>query len=158
MKTYPAYDLGRASVISPGNIWATGWDGIEGLLAHWDGHSWKADPSLLAALPKPSSTVQVQVRMVNAIRSSDLWVEAVVTRAGKRGAVHSAPQVVHWNGRTWSAVTRSQFGYYLPVAVRDGRGGWWSTGYSAGNLPRPWGQSGSSRRCRVRPASCRSVA
>jgi hypothetical protein len=67
--------------------------------------------------------------MVNAIRSSNLWVEALVSREGKGGAVRSAPQVVHWNGRTWSAVTRSQFGYFLPVAVRDGRGGWWSTGY-----------------------------
>jgi hypothetical protein len=136
MNTYPANFLGQASVISPGNIWATGWDGIEGLLAHWNGSTWTTDPSLLTALPTPSSTVEVQVRMVNAIRSSDLWVEALVGRKGKHGW-RFGPQVMHWNGHAWSAVSKSQFGYYLPVAVRDGRGGWWSTGYPAESARTP---------------------
>jgi|HubBroStandDraft_6_1064221.scaffolds.fasta_scaffold91956_2 hypothetical protein len=129
MTAYPASDLGQASVVSPANIWATGWDGIEGILAHWNGSSWKTDPSVLKALPKPSATVQVRVNAVTAISSGNLWVEAIVGRQGPHGTWHYAPQVVHWNGARWSQVAASGFGYFLPVAVPDTHGGWWSTGY-----------------------------
>jgi hypothetical protein len=37
--------------------------------------------------------------------------------------------VVHWNGRTWSRVKPGSPGYYLPTAVSDGHGGWWSVPY-----------------------------
>jgi hypothetical protein len=125
----PAGFLGQASVVSPSNIWATGWDGREGILAHWSGVKWKADPSVLKALPKPSTTVEVQVSMVTAISSADLWVEAIIGRPDKHGMWHYGPQVEHWNGATWARVAAPAFGYYLPVATRDGHGGWWSTGY-----------------------------
>jgi hypothetical protein len=129
MTSYPASDLGQASVIGAANIWATGWDGIEGILAHWNGSSWKTDPSVLKALPKPSATVQVQVNAVTAITSRNLWVEAIIGRRDKHGTWHYAPQVVHWSGGRWSPVATSGFGYYLPAAVPDTHGGWWSTGY-----------------------------
>jgi hypothetical protein len=129
MTSYPASVLGQASVISADNIWATGWDGIEGVLAHWNGSSWKTDPGLLKALPTPSSTVQVQVRAVTAISSRSLWVEAIVGRQDQQGHWHSGVQVEHWNGVRWSRVAASRFGYYLPAAVPDSHGGWWTMGY-----------------------------
>lgn len=129
--SYPAASLGQASVVSPSNIWATGWDGVEGLLAHWNGSSWAADPSLLKALPKPSSSVNVQVQAVTAVSSANLWVEANVGRMDTHGTWHYAPQVEHWNGVNWSQVMASAFGYYLPVAVPDTHGGWWTAGYQA---------------------------
>lgn len=125
MTSYPARYLGQASVISARNIWATGWDGLEGVLAHWNGSAWKTDRSLLKALPKQTSTVHVQVRAVTAISSASLWVEAIVSAQGKE-----QPVVRHWNGTRWSRVGPSAFGYYLPDAVPDGHGGWWSTGYA----------------------------
>lgn len=125
----PADNLGQASVVSPSNIWATGWDGIEGVLAHWSGSSWATDPSLLKALPTPSSTVEVDVSAVTAITSSNLWVEAIIGRPDLHGNWHYVPQVEHWNGASWSQVAATGFGYYLPVAVPDTQGGWWSTGY-----------------------------
>ena len=129
MNAYPGSYLGQASVVSPSNIWATGWDGKEGLLAHWNGSTWKTDPSLLKALPAPSSKVEVQVSAVTAISSANLWVEAVIGRLSKHGVWHYGPQVEHWNGAKWAHVAASAFGYYLPVATPDGHGGWWSFGY-----------------------------
>lgn len=126
----PAEFLGQGSVVSPSNIWATGWDGIEGVLAHWNGSSWSTDPSLLRALPTPSSAVEVRVAAVTAISSANLWVEAIIGRQ-VNGVWHYGPQVEHWNGAKWSKVASSSFGYYLPVAVPDGHGGWWSVGYSS---------------------------
>jgi hypothetical protein len=138
MTSYPGLYLGQASVVSPSNIWATGWDGLEGILAHWNGSAWTTDPSLLKALPTPSSTVEVQVSAVTAISSADLWVEAIIGRRDQHGVWHYGPQVEHWNGARWSQVAASAFGYYLPVAVPDGHGGWWSAGY------RPSGSSAPS--------------
>jgi hypothetical protein len=131
----PAISLGQASAVSPSNIWATGWDGIEGLLAHWNGSAWKADPALLKALPAPSSTVQVQVRAVKAISSANLWVAANIQRQDSHGVWHQGEQVEHWNGVRWSRVAASAFGYYLPIAVPDGHGGWWSAGSYSLNWP-----------------------
>jgi hypothetical protein len=136
LTSYPAEFLGQASVVSRNNIWATGWDGIEGVLAHWDGTTWKADPSVLKALPRPSGTVEVQVGSVTAISSSDLWVEALVGREGAGGVWHYGPVAEHWNGASWKRAAASSFGYYLPVAVPDGQGGWWSAGYPATGSPR----------------------
>jgi hypothetical protein len=45
------------------------------------------------------------------------------------GNWHYVPQAEHWNGASWSQVATTGFGYYLPVAVPDTHGGWWSTGY-----------------------------
>jgi hypothetical protein len=116
MTSSPAKFLGQASVISPSNVWATGWNGIEGILAHWNGSSWRTDTSsLLRALPKQSSTVEVQVAAVTAISSRDLWVEALIN--GK-------PRVEHWNGAKWSKVAASGFGYYLPIAFTGTQNSW----------------------------------
>jgi hypothetical protein len=131
MTSSPAEYLGQASVVSGNNIWATGWDGKEGVLAHWNGSAWKADRSVLKALPKPSATVNVRVASVTALSSSSLWVEAVVGRENSQGEWHYGPVVVHYNGSRWTRVAASAYGYYLPAAVPDGHGGWWSAGYPA---------------------------
>jgi hypothetical protein len=129
MTSSPASFLGQASVISSSNIWATGWNGIEGVLAHWNGSSWKTDNSLIRALPKPSSTVEVQVAAVTAINSHELWVEAQIGREGKGGTWHYGPQVERWDGAKWSKAAASAFGYYLPATFAGTRGNWWSAGY-----------------------------
>jgi hypothetical protein len=129
MTSSPASYLGKASVVSRNNIWATGWNGLEGVLAHWNGSAWKADPSVLRALPKPSAKVEVAIDSVKALSSSSLWVVARVGRSNSKGQWHFGPEVVHWNGSSWSRVAASAYGYYLPVAVPDGHGGWWSAGY-----------------------------
>lgn len=117
-------------MVSPYNIWATGWNGIEGVLAHWNGSSWKTDSSILRALPKPSSTVEVVLGAVTAISSRDLWVAASVGRL-KDGTWRYGPQVEHWNGARWSKATASRFGYYLPAVFPGTHGDWWSAGYPA---------------------------
>src|SRR4029077_10609540 len=54
------------------------------------------------------------------------WVLAKVYRQSGTSFV-----VVHWNGRTWRRVAPGSAGYYLPTAVSDGHGGWWSVPYRA---------------------------
>ena len=85
---------------------------------------------MLKALPKPSANVEVQIQSVNALSSASLWVEASVARYSA-GTWHDSREVVHWNGASWRRVAASAYGYYLPAAVPDGHGGWWSAGYQS---------------------------
>jgi len=124
--------LFNASAVSATDIWAAGADISHGprnqpVVARWDGSSWHEITSIGAALPRPSSTTFVGLDSINAMSARNVWVLASVFR---RPALSFL--VVHWNGHTWSRVRPGSPGYYLPTAVRDGHGGWWSPPYLPG--------------------------
>jgi hypothetical protein len=122
--------LFNASVVSPSDIWATAGNvlsfqpGIE----RWNGRSWRLSTSIDSVLPKDTKTRHVGLDDVNAISSSDVWVLATVVRGSGLHAKFSF-LVVHWDGRKWSRVKPGSAGYYLPTAVPDGHGSWWSPPY-----------------------------
>jgi len=123
--------LFNASVISARDIWAVGADTTHSprnqpVLARWNGRSWREIRSIGAALPAPTSTTAVGLDYIKAISTHNVWVLATVARSSTRSFV-----VVHWNGRAWHRVRPASAGYYLPTAVRDGHGGWWSVPYLA---------------------------
>jgi hypothetical protein len=121
--------LFNASTVSATDIWAAAADvsnssRIQPVIARWNGHSWREMGSIGSALPKVTSTTKVGLDNVKALSASNVWVLAGVSRQSTRSFL-----VVHWNGHTWSRVRRGSPGYYLPTAVRDGNGGWWSPPY-----------------------------
>lgn len=125
--------LFNASVVSPGDIWATAGNvlGRTPVMEHWNGRSWQPSTSITSALPKPTSTTQVGLDNVNALSANDVWVVAEVFRRSGESFV-----VVHWNGHKWGRVKPGSAGYYLPTAVSDGHGGWWSLPYLANSPER----------------------
>ena len=127
--------LFSASVVTARDIWATGVNGpgltSAPVMEHWNGRSWSPDPSIASVLPKPTKTKRVALDAVNALSTNNVWVLAGVFRTSDLSLSFI---VVHWNGRKWGRVKPGSPGYYLPTAVSDGHGGWWSQPY-AGN---PW--------------------
>ena len=118
--------LFRASVVSATDIWAAG--AVVGgalpmpMVATWNGSAWVEDRSISAVLPRPTSKAGVGVETINALSARNVWVQAVVE--GQSRIIRII--VVHWNGRSWSRVKPTSFGFHLPNAVPDGQGGWWA--------------------------------
>jgi hypothetical protein len=126
----------RASVISADDIWAAAADvstpNPRPVLARWNGTSWTEDSSIGSALPTPTNTIRVSIDAIKALSDRNVWVEAQVSNGFRiTGAV-----IVHWNGSKWSRVKPANPGYYLPNAVSDGHGGWWSVPYPASGVTR----------------------
>ena len=125
-----------ASVVSPRDLWAAGVEFSAGgafqpALGRWNGTRWTQDRSILTALPKNTRHSEVVTNAVNAISDRDVWVQAfIIGEAGVTGVA-----VVHWDGTRWSRVKPGSMGYYLPTAVPDGHGGWWSAPYNTRNSP-----------------------
>lgn len=121
--------ISDASVVSATDIWGAAahlsTSGPLPVLARWNGKKWTEDRSIDSALPKPTSKVFVGIGAVHALSAHDVWVEAV---AYDQNRILSTV-VVHWNGKAWHRVRRGSFGYYLPTAVTDGHGGWWTAPY-----------------------------
>lgn len=119
----------NASVVSAKDIWAAAAAGdgscpCAPVVARWNGRSWREMKSIGAVLPKPTNTTGVGLDNIRAFSDRDVWVLASVVRNSALSFV-----VAHWNGRTWSRVKPGRPGYYLPTAVPDGHGGWWSVPY-----------------------------
>jgi hypothetical protein len=128
--------LFNASAVSATDIWAAGADisqitTIQPVVARWNGRSWHEIRSIGTVLPKPTSTTHVGIAKINALSGRNVWVLAAVFRNSAISFV-----VVHWNGHAWSRVKPGSSGYYLPTAVRDGHGGWWSVPFLPGSLVR----------------------
>jgi hypothetical protein len=121
--------LFNASAVSAGDIWAVGADVThltpQPVMGRWDGHAWHEVRSIAAALPQQTQSTRVGLEAVNALSRHDVWVLASMAR----GCCITRFLVVHWNGHKWSRVRPGSPGYYLPTAVSDGHGGWWSTPY-----------------------------
>jgi hypothetical protein len=123
--------LFNASAVTASDIWATGANGLgltpAPVLEHWNGRSWSPDTSITSVLPKPTKNKRVALDAVNALSANDVWVLVQVIRESD---LSSSFIVVHWNGRKWGRVKPGSPGYYLPTAVSDGHGGWWSQPYA----------------------------
>jgi hypothetical protein len=97
--------------------------GLNTVVAHWNGHSWRPIGGLAATLPAQSSTVLWEVTAINAVAPGNVWVAGSISNG-----TTVSPFVRHLVSGRWHKVARANPGYYLPTAVRDGHGGWWSTG------------------------------
>jgi hypothetical protein len=152
------YALATASAIGPDDIWAEGEDSFAfPVVARWNGRSWIRNTALTRALPKPSSSLEVGFDGITAISDRNVWLRVVVSKFSGANRSDSL-LVLHWSGRSWQKVSSSNPGYFLPGAVRDGRGGWWSVipADSFGHLPSGvWHQvSGHWVKVPVKIAAC----
>ncbi len=119
-----------ASTVSARDIWAMAADrvGNDDVIAYWNGRSWRSDAAFAAALPAQSSTLTWDVSAINAVSAGNVWVAGQIDRETSPGTFAASPYVLHLSGGKWHTVARSNRGYYLPGAVSDGHGGWWSQG------------------------------
>ena len=118
-----------ASVVSASDIWAGGGEyapvpKVAPIVARWNGSSWRVIRSVGSVLPSPTNRKMVFIDAVRAL-SANVWARAVSVNFVTPAKVF----VVHWNGHRWSRVKPGSPGYYLPGAVSDGHGGWWSAPY-----------------------------
>jgi hypothetical protein len=131
------YGLANASAIGADDIWAEGDTSFAfPVVARWNGSSWVRNTALTKALPKPSLSLELSVDGITAISDSNVWLRVMVTKFS--GGIRSdSLLVLHWNGSSWLTASSSDPGYFLPGAVHDGRGGWWSVipADSFGHLP-----------------------
>ena len=127
--------LVTASTVSADDVWAIAASplGVDNVVAHWNGHTWKRNKALDAVLPPPSATVTPTVTAINAVGAGNVWISVEITKV-KHGVDTNTTLVLHLRGGTWHKVARTNPGYYLPAAVPDGHGGWWAPG-PTGPLP-----------------------
>jgi hypothetical protein len=133
------FDLVTASEVRPSDVWAIAADstGLNDAIAHWNGHSWTRNAAVEKALPRPSSTVLVQIMAINAASRGNVWIAAMInTQSGQNTKVTDL--VLHLSGGTWHRVARTSPGYFLPGAVSDGHGGWWAQDPFASSLKAPF--------------------
>ena len=89
--------LTAVAAVSRTNVWAVGYsDSSDGtttktLIEHWNGSSWKIQPS-----PNPS-VAQNYLCGVDATSSSNAWTAGTYVQAGFQG-----PLMERWNGKSWS--------------------------------------------------------
>ena len=120
------YALDGASAVSTSDVWAEGDDFFfNPVVAHWNGRAWVRNTQLTRALPKVPSSAEIFLGGINATGRNNVWFRVFVVR-NPAGKPTVTTVVVHWNGRAWRRVRPTDFGYYLPGAVRDGHGGWWA--------------------------------
>jgi hypothetical protein len=131
------YGLANASAISASDIWAEGDNSFAfPVVARWNGTSWIRNTALTKALPRQSPSLELQVDGITAISDSNVWLRVLLTKFTTHKRVDSLV-VLHWNGSSWLKAGPSNSGYFLPGAVSDGHGGWWSVipADSSGHLP-----------------------
>lgn len=123
------FALVTASSVSAQDIWAiaAGPLGLDNVVAHWNGHAWTRQ-SLDGLLPAPTASVLPGLLWINAVAAGDVWVSAVVETQSSHGPGKATALVLHLSGGKWHKVARTSAGYYLPGAVPDGHGGWWTAG------------------------------
>ncbi len=128
--TTGSFDLISASQVSASDIWAMAADmvGNNDVVAHWNGTAWTSDAAFSAALPVQTSTLSWDVSAITAVAAGNVWVAGTILREDSHGNWIPSKYVLHLSGGKWHHVTRSNPGYYLPGAVSDGHGGWWSQG------------------------------
>lgn len=106
--------LGVAAV-APNNVWAAGWaqvlderipdpdggstqvDHMEGLVQHWDGHAWKP-----VKLPKQYANWGLNA--ISASGPKDVWA------VGSGYGDDDRPLVLHFDGRSWTALPPPPYG------------------------------------------------
>jgi hypothetical protein len=119
--------IADASAISATDIWGEGenaftFPGVE----HWNGHQWIRNVKLTAVLPKDSSSMVVNFDGITALSDHDVLFRVTEENCECGNPKFRKVVVLRWNGHSWSTVKRSDPGFYLPGAVPDGHGGWWS--------------------------------
>jgi hypothetical protein len=96
-----------------------------GVVAHWNGHTWTRNTALEKVLPVASSTVFVQLMEINAVSRGNVSIAAeIYTQSGQTTKISKL--LLHLSGGTWHKVAPGSAGYYLATAVPDGHGGWWA--------------------------------
>ena len=125
-----SFALIAASKVSASDIWAMAADrvGNNDVIAHWNGRSWLSDAAFAAAMPAQSATLTWDVSAINAVSAGNVWVAGQILRENSKGNFVASNYVLHLANGKWRSVAQSNPGYYLPGAVSDGHGGWWSQG------------------------------
>src|SRR5262249_55730674 len=118
---FGTYGIADASAASSDDIWSEGLDqSLKPAVAHWNGRRWVRNTQLAKALPSAPEG-SFFLGGITALGPHNVWFRVLVERNQTTRTI-----VLHWNGRTWLKVSTAAFGYYLPGAVRDGHGGWWT--------------------------------
>jgi photosystem II stability/assembly factor-like uncharacterized protein len=121
--------LAGVTAISPGDIWAVGYDSNPGgasqtLIEHWNGTSWQvvSSPNVGAG---PSS-----LSGVAALSSSDIWA------VGSSYSTTSQTLIEHWNGTSWQVIASPLVKGFLTRVAALSATDVWAVGYASnGSTP-----------------------
>ena len=108
------------------DVWAVGYslidDAYKTLVVHWDGSSWRVEPS-------PNVGEQSWLTAVAAIQSNEAWAVGYSRAGRQRKAL-----ILHWGGRSWEVVASPDLGSttsaLLDVEAENG-GDAWAVGYKS---------------------------
>lgn len=117
---YLGGELSSVTVISPGDVWATGYfytaTTSDIVALHWNGRTW-------SIVPNAATTPQRGVA-VTGVLPNNVWI------AGEHNAVRSSKDYLqHWNGRAWTAGPpvpgTDEYAQFLHGLTVDFRGNLW---------------------------------
>ncbi len=122
-------ELRSVVALSATNAWVVGTATQAGqsrtLIAHWDGASWKVEPT-------PDMLV-VEVKGVAAVSAND--VRAVGSYVVNYATGEVRPLIEQWDGSTWQTLEgpmpQGASSGYLNAIATDGAGGYWAVGSSS---------------------------
>src|SRR5579875_1916068 len=94
--------LTSVAVVSANDIWAVGWEGVNGvaetLTEHWNGTQWS-----IVSSPNPANAGN-ELYSVAAVSTNDVWAVGFSESTTAIGPIQPT-LVEHWNGTQWSVVS-----------------------------------------------------
>lgn len=129
-------NLYRIAAISPGDAWAVGERGIQGLTdlaaiaLHWDGQTWRE-------VPVPDVGRYPRLFSVSARATNDVWAVGTMGSGGVAPGIASV--ALHWNGTAWRQVLVPAGGAWLQdVATVTATDAWAVGSYPFSDPHQPW--------------------
>jgi hypothetical protein len=141
ISTCPNSQLGAVSAMAADDVWAVGNgcgadpSGREGLILHWDGHTWRRLPSPIQGETPSGSERPAHSYNLLAVTGvpGGAWVVGGWSPASEGEPLDRIPQhalILHWDGTTWSRQPGTLPGDndFLTHVVATGPNEFWATG------------------------------
>jgi hypothetical protein len=121
-KVAAPFGAGAISVLPGGGVWAAGQEKSTPVVAHWTGGSWTVTPMTRFLPGLVNLFCEPVIGAIYAQGADNVWAAGGSGCQDNGGRLHA---VLHWNGRSWTALSyRGNAGQPSSMAP-DGSGGLW---------------------------------